>query len=95
MFEESIDGTCSGLPLESEKCNFDPCPPAIDCVWSEWGDWSRIIIKEKKRIKMVTEANGGSCDGQSTWRESCDSNVHTGKKNHVFYCNIRFIFFML
>ena len=50
---------------------------AVDCVWDEWvrgecsttcGSGSRL----NTRVKLVEEANGGSCAGQSTETEHCN-----------------------
>ena len=31
---------CSGALREITECNQTPCEDPVDCVWSEWQDWS-------------------------------------------------------
>ena len=50
---------------------------AVDCLWGEWvsGDCSTtcgIGSRVNTRIKIVDEANGGSCTGQPTETEECN-----------------------
>jgi len=62
-----IQTKCPGL------CN--TCP-AIHCEWDEWveGECSAecgVGTKTNTRVKLVTEANGGTCDGQPTETLEC------------------------
>ena len=52
--------------------------PTIDCEWNEWqiGGCTASCGKgyrTKSRTKKVEEANGGTCDGESTEHELCTS----------------------
>ena len=52
--------------------------PTIDCEWNEWqiGGCTTSCGKgyrTKSRTKKVEEANGGTCDGESTEHELCTS----------------------
>ena len=49
----------------------------VDCEWSEWvtGDCSTtcgIGYRRNSRTKLVEEANGGTCTGESTEIEECN-----------------------
>ena len=46
---------------------------AVDCIWAEWGTWGQCSktcgdggSRERIRVKELEEANGGTCNGQST-----------------------------
>ena len=51
----------------------------ISCEWNEWtsGVCSKECgggIRTQFRTKNVEEANGGTCEGESTLRESCNTH---------------------
>ena len=57
---------------------------AIDCVWGEWvaGHCSTtcgIGSRVSTRKKLVEEANGGSCDGNTTENEECNLQECSGE----------------
>ena len=56
----------------------------IHCVWKEWeeGECSvtcGIGTKMNTRTKLVVEANGGTCSGQSTEIKECKSDDCPGE----------------
>lgn len=55
----------------------------VNCQWSSWnsGSCSKTCgggSITKIRTKTVQEANGGSCQGQSSRIENCNSNLCPG-----------------
>ena len=51
---------------------------AVHCVWDEWvlGECSAecgVGTRTNTRVKLVEEANGGTCDGQPTEIEECQA----------------------
>ena len=52
--------------------------PVIDCEWNEWQTGGCTTscgkgYRTKSRTKKVEEANGGTCDGEGTEHELCNS----------------------
>ena len=60
----------------------------IHCVWKEWeeGDCSvtcGIGTKFNTRTKLVVEANGGTCSGQSMEIKECKSDECPGEDAYI------------
>ena len=58
--------------------------PAVHCVWDEWilGECSTtcgVGTRINTRVKDVTEANGGTCDGHPYEIEECKIRECPGK----------------
>ena len=58
---------------------------AIDCQWDEWvyGECSKICgngTRTNTRVKLIDEENGGTCDGNLTEIEECNTNSCPGLK---------------
>ena len=56
---------------------------AIDCEWNDWifGECSKSCgtgTRINNRTKAVEEANGGTCDGESTETEECNAEPCPG-----------------
>ena len=56
---------------------------AIHCEWDEWvhGECSKTCgtgTRTNTRVKLVEEANGGSCTGQISEIEECSTNPCPG-----------------
>ena len=67
--------------------------PVIDCEWNEWqiGGCTTSCGKgyrTKSRTKKVEEANGGTCDGESTVHELCNSDPCPCKKSKLSIMHI-------
>jgi len=70
---------CVGPPEEARACNEDACPVPVDCVWSEYGNWTQCSKScgggtQLQTRTIVTQAlNGGkSCDGINTNLQICN-----------------------
>ena len=60
-------------------------PFAVHCEWSDWvegecSDSCGTGTRIKTRTKLVTEAHGGTCTGNTTEIEECYSNPCPSKK---------------
>ena len=69
--------------------------PAVHCVWDEWilGECSTtcgVGTRTNTRVKDVTEANGGTCDGHPYEIEECKIRECPGKQL-TFKCNLDYI----
>ena len=56
----------------------------VNCTWSSWsvGSCSKSCgggMLTKTRSKTVVEANGGTCDGQSSENEICNTQNCPGR----------------
>ena len=54
------------------------CIAAVHCCWDEWvlGECSAecgVGTRNNTRVKLVEEANGGTCDGQATEVVECQA----------------------
>ena len=63
--------------METEICNLGNCP--INCIWSEFGDWSDCSKscgegeKSRTRYELTQAENGGdSCEGNNIDLQSCN-----------------------
>lgn len=56
---------CLPETKESRSC-------AVNCEWEPWGEWGGCKkvgpdwVRERLRVKVVTEKNGGTCGGEAT-----------------------------
>ena len=68
---------------------FSYCILAVDCIWSRWqyiGSCSTKCGKgyrQKTRIKVIEETNGGSCQGSSNGKDAC--RACTGEQNIYYF----------
>ena len=67
--------------------------PAIDCEWNEWQTGGCTTscgkgYRTKSRTKKVEEANGGTCDGEGTEHELCNSGPCPGKQSKLNFMHI-------
>jgi len=72
------DGVCEGEATMDEECNTQNCPP-IHCEWNDWvlgecSDSCGTGTRTNTRTKSVVEANGGTCTGQNSEVEACNTN---------------------
>ena len=56
----------------------------MNCTWSTWtvGSCSKTCgggMSTKTRNKTIEEAHGGTCDGESSENETCNTNSCPGK----------------
>ena len=70
--------------LKRLTANYKFWIPAVHCVWDEWilGECSTtcgVGTRTNTRVKDVTEANGGTCDGQPYEIEECKITECPGK----------------
>ena len=70
--------------LKRLTANHKFCLSAVHCVWDEWilGECSTtcgVGTRTNTRVKVVTEANGGTCDGQPYEIEECKITECPGK----------------
>merc|ERR1712136_358172 len=77
LMEEKFGGVCLGDDVLIENCNMQNCPP-IHCEWDDWilGECSKTCgtgTRINNRTKLVEEANGGTCDGQPSAIEECNT----------------------
>ena len=61
----------------------------VDCQWEEWQSGECSVscgngIRMKTRRKLVTERDGGSCEGEAGVEEACTQKVCPGKKNCLY-----------
>ena len=60
---------------------------AIHCEWDEWtiGECSKTCgtgTRLNTRTKLVNEANGGTCDGEPSEVDECNSQPCPGNIHH-------------
>jgi len=73
--EEMHGGFCDPEgDLRAEHCNPEPCP--VHCEWSNWekGECSKECgagTQNNTRTKLVVEAHGGTCSGETTEVVEC------------------------
>merc|ERR1712080_222984 len=72
------DGVCEGEATMDEECNTQNCPP-IHCEWNDWvigecSDSCGTGTRTNTRTKSVVEANGGTCTGQPSEVEECNTH---------------------
>lgn len=57
----------------------------VDCTWASWNSWSICTnscgggTRTKNRTKFVTEAYGGTCQGNATETQVCNEQKCPGK----------------
>ena len=65
----------------------------VDCVWGSYGEWSEcsstcsIGTRERRRVKTIQESGTGTCDGDATQTEPCNSDISClqGKEITTFW----------
>ena len=63
----------------------------VDCEWSPWKSWSGCTkscgggSRRKNRLKSVTEAYGGTCEGNATETKFCNEQDCPGKISAHLY----------
>ena len=73
--------------------NFLTSDPVIDCEWNEWQTGVCTTscgkgYRTKSRTKKVEEANGGTCDGEGTEHELCNSGPCPSKQSKLSIMHI-------
>ena len=57
----------------------------MNCEWGSWNSWNSCTKtcgggeRTKTRIKTINEAYGGTCSGDSSLTESCNTHSCPGK----------------
>ena len=65
--------------------DFDANDNEVDCTWTSWNSWSNCTkscgggTRTKNRTKSVTEAYGGTCQGNTTETQVCNEQKCPGK----------------
>jgi len=75
---QGVGADCQPPFLESKECECLECP--INCVWSDWTEWSACaatcrssdVMTQSTRVKLVEEKFGGQpCSGESYRKQQC------------------------
>merc|ERR1719400_2172731 len=72
------NGKNDGIICYVKKSGSVDTKPAVHCVWDDWvlGECSATCgagTRTNTRVKLVEEANGGTCDGQPNEIEECQA----------------------
>jgi len=67
---------CAGPVIDTKECPVS-CDDPVDCLWSEWSDWTvcenfQDQRKSTRTIKKYPENNGTACVGAAEKTEQCD-----------------------
>ena len=61
----------------------------VDAIYCEWNEWQNGVcskecgggIRTQFRTKNITEAHGGTCEGESVLREPCNQHECASKSS--------------
>ena len=71
--------------------------PAISCVWEDWtiGECTTTCgpgQRTDSRSKLVEEANGGNCTGETTRTEECNTKPCPGNNKKIVWPTSHLLF---